>query len=46
MGMHAAPGGKVIDLVTMNGVTNGAVRALDKKVSKIAAAMGMQLKGA
>lgn len=41
MGMEAAPGGKVIDLVTMNGITNGAVRALDKKVEKIAAAVGM-----
>jgi hypothetical protein len=33
----------MIDLVSMNGITNGAVRALDKKVQKIAAAMGMDV---
>jgi hypothetical protein len=42
MGMSAAPGGKAIDPITMNGVVLGAVRALDKKLTKVAAAAGMQ----
>lgn len=41
MGSKAAPGGKVIDLVTMNGVTMAAVQSLAKKVSRIAAAAGV-----
>lgn len=41
MGVGVAPGGKQIDLVNMNGVVLGAVRALDKKLSKVAAAAGL-----
>jgi hypothetical protein len=43
MGMDAAPAGKAIDPITMNGVMMGAVRALDKKLSKVVAAAGLQL---
>lgn len=42
MGMDVAPEGKMIDLVSMNGVVISAVRALDKKLSKVAAAAGLQ----
>jgi hypothetical protein len=42
MGMEVAPGGKTIDLVSMNGIVLGAVRALDKKLSKVAASAGLQ----
>jgi hypothetical protein len=41
MGTEAAPGGKMIDPVTMNGVVLGAVRALDKKLGAVAAAVGV-----
>jgi hypothetical protein len=37
MGEQAAPGGKKIDLVTMNGKTMAAVQALDKKINSLAA---------
>jgi hypothetical protein len=40
MGDKAAPGGKKIDLVTMNGVTMKAVQALDKKINRIAEMIG------
>lgn len=39
MGNKAAPGGKVIDLVTMNGKTMLAVKALDKQVQTLASQM-------
>lgn len=35
MGEQAAPGGKVIDLVSANGVTMGAVQELSKRVRKL-----------
>ena len=35
MGEAAAPGGRMIDLITMNGKMLAAVRALDKKVSSL-----------
>lgn len=35
LGDGVAPGGEVIDLVSMNGVTLAAVQALDKKVSRL-----------
>jgi hypothetical protein len=41
MGGKAAPGGKMIDLVSMNGITMKAVQAVNKKVDKLAAAMGV-----
>lgn len=41
MGEKAAPGGKKIDLVTMNGMTMAAVQALSKKVDRIMAAQGI-----
>ena len=37
MGEKAAPGGKKLDLVTMNGKTMAAIQALDKKVKSLAA---------
>jgi hypothetical protein len=36
MGEKAAPGGKQIDLITMNGVTMAGVAALSRKVDKLA----------
>lgn len=36
MGDKAAPGGKVIDLVTLNGKNMAAIRALNKKVDQVA----------
>lgn len=36
LGEAAAPGGKVIDLITMNGHLVNAVKALDKKVASLA----------
>ena len=36
MGEEAAPGGKKINLVAMNGKTMAAVQALDKKVDRLA----------
>lgn len=35
MGDKAAPGGKVVDLISMNGVTMGAVQELAKRVKKL-----------
>jgi len=35
MGEKAAPGGKMIDLVTMNGVSMGAIQELGKRVKKL-----------
>lgn len=37
-GERVAPGGKKIDLITMNGITLAAVQALDKKVAKLSQA--------
>lgn len=42
MGEQAAPGGKVVDLVTMNGMNMAATAALARKVDKLSA----QLQGA
>ena len=36
MGEEAAPGGKKIDLVTLNGVNMRAIQAVDKKVDRVA----------
>ena len=41
MGETAAPGGKVIDLITLNGKNMAAIRALDKKVERIAKKVGV-----
>ncbi|MBX3653186.1 MAG: tail fiber domain-containing protein [Ramlibacter sp.] len=41
MGEAAAPGGKKIDLVTMNGINMAAIQALSRKVAKVAAAAGV-----
>ncbi len=38
MGEKAAPGGRKIDLVTMNGITMAAIQSLNRKVDKLAAA--------
>ena len=35
MGDKVAPGGKVIDMVSMNGITMGAVQELAKRLKKI-----------
>lgn len=40
MGEKAAPGGKQIDLITMNGVSMAAIAALSRKVDKLAKAKG------
>ena len=40
MGEQAAPGGKMIDLVTLNGVNMAAIAALSRKVDKLAKAKG------
>ena len=45
LGDDAAPGGKVIDLVSMNGHTLNAIKALDKKVDK-ALSLAQARKGA
>lgn len=37
MGERAAPGGKALDLVTMNGVTMAAVQELSKRIKKLEA---------
>lgn len=37
VGDQAAPGGKAIDLISMNGIAMAAIQALDKKVNSIAA---------
>ena len=44
-GDGVAPGGKAIDLISANGLTMGAVRALDEKVNVIAAQIGANLDG-
>jgi hypothetical protein len=43
MGEKAGPGGKKIDLVTMNGITMAAIQGLSKKVDKIMAAQGLPM---
>lgn len=43
MGEKAAPGGKMVDLITLNGKTMAAVKELDRNVSKIAAKVGLKL---
>ena len=40
MGEQAAPGGKQIDLITMNGMNMAAISALSRKVDKLAKAKG------
>ena len=40
MGEQAAPGGKQIDLITMNGINMAAIAALSRKVDKLAKAKG------
>ena len=40
MGDEVAPGGKKIDLISMNGKTMLAVQALDKKINKLASLIG------
>lgn len=40
MGEQAAPGGKQIDLITMNGMNMAAIAALSRKVDKLAKAKG------
>lgn len=40
MGERAAPGGKQIDLITMNGMNMAAISALSRKVDKLAKAKG------
>jgi hypothetical protein len=40
MGSGAAPGGKVIDLIKLNGINMAAIQGLSKKVDKIAARIG------
>lgn len=43
-GDDVAPGGKTIDLISANGLTMSAIRALDKKVSNLAAQVGAPAK--
>jgi hypothetical protein len=40
VGDQVAPGGKAIDLISMNGIAMAAIKALDKKVSSIVARRG------
>ncbi|MBV5291307.1 MAG: tail fiber domain-containing protein [Curvibacter lanceolatus] len=40
LGDQVAPGGKAIDLISMNGIAMAAIKALDKKVSSIVARRG------
>lgn len=40
MGEQAAPGGKQIDLITMNGMNMAAIAAISRKVDKLAKAKG------
>ena len=40
MGEQAAPGGKQIDPITMNGINMAAISALSRKVDKLAKAKG------
>lgn len=42
MGEAVAPGGKKIDLVSMNGISMAAIAALSKKVDKLAKAKGVR----
>jgi hypothetical protein len=44
MGEAVAPGGKMIDVGNLAGVTLAAVQSLDKKLSRVAAAVGMDIK--
>lgn len=39
MGNQTAPGGKAVDLISMNGHTMAAIQALDKKVDKLSLSM-------
>lgn len=41
MGDEVAPGGKQIDLISMNGITMAAIQALDKKVTALAKKQGV-----
>jgi hypothetical protein len=41
MGEGAAPGGKKIDLISMNGMTMAAIQGLSKKVDHLMAMQGM-----
>lgn len=41
MGSEVAPGGKAIDLVSMNGITMAAIQALDKRVTALAKKQGV-----
>ncbi len=41
MGAKAAPGGKKIDLIAMNGMAMAAIQGLSKKMDRFAAAAGM-----
>lgn len=43
MGEQAAPGGKQIDLITMNGMNMAAIAALSRKVDKLAKAKGAKV---
>lgn len=40
MGDQVAPGGKQIDLISMNGITMAAIQALDKRVTQLAKKQG------
>lgn len=40
VGDQAAPGGRAVDLISMNGIAMAAIKALDKKVSNIVARRG------
>jgi hypothetical protein len=44
MGNDAAPGGTVLDLVDMNGHTMNAVKALSKKIDRVAASHGAPMR--
>lgn len=46
MGKGVAPGGKKLNLIAMNGVLMGAVKALDRKVDQLAASLGTQMETA
>lgn len=46
MGTGVAPRGKKLNLIAMNGVLMGAVKALDRKVDQLAASLGTQMETA
>lgn len=46
VGDKAAPGGKMIDLITMNGITMSAIKALDSKINKLIGERGVAMTGA